>query len=292
MNPDDAGARNNLGLTLLTTGHPGEALPLFEQRVVAEPDSPVGYMNLAHGLVLAGFRNEGIAAAERALLLDPYARPAQLMFVVRDMLHARSAAAEQRLERLLEVDRDCGRCLAYLGIISQLTDRLDEAERRYREAAATPGDNEVPFLRLAHLMAVRGRDAESRAFLSKATARAVADIKEEVDSAGPSWRLAAAAAIRGDRDEAVAWYARAVAAGRRDFAWDRFDPMFTALRRDAEFLELSDPRRLAPDHAAAEPVVRRLASTMHVVDRRFGRWLSAPSVTAPADPPGWPGVSK
>ena len=102
---------------------------------------------------------------------------------------------------------------------------------------------------------------------------------------------AAAAAIRGDQTDAIAWSARAIAAGRREFQWDRFDPLLSSLRDDPRFLELCDPSRLATDHRAAEPVVRRLASTLRVIDWRFGRFLSSPAV--PDDPPGWPSrVSK
>jgi len=53
-----------------------------------------------------------------------------------------------------------------------------------------------------------------------------------------------------------------------------------------------DPNRLTTDHRAAEPVVRRLASTLRVIEWRFGRFLSSPAAV-PDDPLGWPSrVSK
>jgi len=64
-------------------------------------------------------------------------------------------------------------------------------------------------------------------------------IQAAIDIPGPLWRLAAAVAIRGDRTDAIAWYARAVAAGRRELEWDRFDPLLSSLRNDPRFLELS-----------------------------------------------------
>lgn len=66
----------------------------------------------------------------------------------------------------------------------------------------------------------------------------------------------------------------AVAAGRRDLNWDRFDPLFTSVRNTPEFQRLSDPRaRLAGEHAGAEPIVRRVAATFRTVDEQFGRLL-------------------
>ena len=289
MRPEDALTGNNLGAALLAVGRPAEALPLFERRIAAEPDSPIGYANLGRALTVSGFRAEGLAAAQRALLLNPYGRDPQLQHATNDMLAGRYAPATQRLERLLEVDRDCGRCVSYLGLIAELEGRTDEAERLYRRAREYAGDNEVPVLRLAHLTAMLGRRAESEVFLANATRRARADLANDMGGEGPAWRLGAAAAIRGDREEAIDWYQRAVQAGRRGLVWDRFDPLYSSLRDDPRFLTLSDPRRFAADHDAAAPVVARLASTLHAVDRRYAPLLASPLAGWPDDPPGWPG---
>src|SRR5262245_22542968 len=58
--PDDHRTASNLGVVLKESGRIAESLPLFERRIAAVSEDPLGYVNLAQGLVLVGFQHEGL----------------------------------------------------------------------------------------------------------------------------------------------------------------------------------------------------------------------------------------
>lgn len=68
------------------------------------------------------------------------------------------------------------------------------------------------------------------------------------ESSSPAWQLAVVAAIRNDRQTALDRYQQAVAAGRRDAPWDRWDPLLSVLHAAPAF-----SRRKRPPIASTRP---------------------------------------
>jgi tetratricopeptide (TPR) repeat protein len=280
LNPNDADAAISLGRTLTASGHVTEALGLYEQQITAFPQSGVGYAYLAEGLSVVGHAAPSVQAARAAVALVPHAGVAQRALVRDDLLAGRHEAARLRLKRMLEVRPDCAQCLVQLGLIEQLGGQPQRAEVRYRAARAISPPFPSAALRLAQLLAADGRRAEAKALLGEVEATARAEISAGSEQYYPRWQLAIVAALRGDGQSAIEWYAQAVALGRRDSTWDQWDPLLAVVRRQEPYAALQDPFRV--EHQAAARLVARLTSLLGGGTERFRLLTGIP------DPPGWP----
>ena len=275
LNPGNAYIQNNLGLAMQSLGRLAEALPLFERRIAAAPDDATGYVSFAETLWQAGQTDAALAVAARALLLEPYNHPVKMLVVRADLTGGRHSEARAKLEQQLAVDPGCAQCAVLLGLIDQVGGNWTGAERQYRRAMEiSPGFTGGPF-RLGHLRRLQGRHEESDALLANVVARATAAIGRGVETSGPRWQLAVAAAIRGDRDAALTWYTRALHAGWRDLTWDRWEPMLADLHLDPNFLDLSNRERFPEDLDAGRLAMQRMPAAMAAFDRRYGRLLGA-----------------
>jgi transcriptional activator of cad operon len=228
LRPGDHNTRLNLGWTLTATGNVEAAVEIIRPRVTEMPDA-LGYAYLAEALWLAGRLSEAIAAARTAAEFEPFARQPQLLLIRSELISANRASAQSRLQRLLQAYPDCSQCVAQLGLIEQLADNFSVAEARYREAIAMPSPPPGASLRLAHVLTVTGRHTEAATVLQGVEEAATRELTTTPHWM-PRWTLAAAAAIRGDRRQSLTWFREAVGAGRRDAAWDAFEPMFDGVR--------------------------------------------------------------
>ena len=280
LRPNDAEAAIGLGRVLMYSGHVTEALGLYERHITAFPQSSVGYAYLSDGLAMAGYPALSLEAARAAVALEPHARDAQRMLVQDDLLRSRYEAARVRLERMLEVRPDCAQCLVQLGLVEQLRGQRQRAEARYRAARAVWPPFPPAALRLAQLQVADGRRAEAQVLLGEVEATARAEIGAASEAYYPRWQLAIVAALRGDGQSAIELYAQAVALGRRDSAWDQWDPLLALVRRQEPYAALQDPSRA--EHQAAARLVGRIASQLAAGTERFGLLTRIP------DPPGWP----
>jgi len=68
---------SNMGVLLMRTGKPADAIPLFRGALGRRPDLPGIHENLAQALLMVGNRGEAIAELEAALRLDPGAAAAR-----------------------------------------------------------------------------------------------------------------------------------------------------------------------------------------------------------------------
>ena len=188
-----------------------------------------GYAYLAEALWLAGRSNDATAAARTAAEFEPFAQQPQLLLIKNDLVSANRASAQARLQRLLQAYPDCSECVVQLGLIEQLADNPAAAEARYREAIAMSPPPPDASLRLAHVLTLTGRHREAAAILEKVEESATRGLTR-TQLWMPRWTLAVAAAIRGDRPAALKWFHESLRDGRRDSAWDAFEPMFDAVR--------------------------------------------------------------
>jgi predicted Zn-dependent protease len=147
-----------------------------------------------------------------------------------DLITGDHLAARNKLLRLLQAYPDCTRCAIDLGLIEQLAGNLAGAEDRYRESVAMDPRSWEASVRLAHVLLLADRRQEAEQVLSAVQLSSLHVTGNPAALWHPHWSLAAAAAIRGDRQEAVKRYHEAIRLGRRDRAWDAFEPMFDSVR--------------------------------------------------------------
>jgi DNA-binding winged helix-turn-helix (wHTH) protein/Flp pilus assembly protein TadD len=276
--PENHTTRADLGITLMYQGRVAEAVTLFDERVAADNDlATYGYF--ANGLMLAGYLGEAAAVARHALTLEPYALEPQLLLARASLLQGHHDAARARLERLLEVWPDCSNCVTQLGLIDQLTGANQRAESRFLQARSMAASPALASLRLAQLWHTSGRLHDAAAMLSTVEAEARAEIDAGSEAPMPRWKLAAAAAVRGDRASAARWYARSIDAGRTDAAWDHWDPLLAVLRSSPEFATVG--QRSDAEHRAAAALVFRS-------DVIRAALAQQPAPDTDVDRPGWP----
>jgi hypothetical protein len=120
-------------------------------------------------------------------------------------------------------------------------------------------------LRLAQVLTMVGESAEAENLLDALEQTTLDTIARGAGTSFDWWQLAAAASIRGDRHLAIERYGQAVAAGRRDAAWDRWDPLLSAIQTEPAFFALQQQTEF--EHRAAAPIAARLTSTLGDIER-------------------------
>jgi Flp pilus assembly protein TadD len=229
LNPDDHATPLNLGRLLFMRGQTGAAIEMIRKRIAVMPDV-YAYAHLAEALWLDGRLHDATAAARTAVDHEPFAREPQLLLARHELVSGDHAAAGARLRRLLQAHPDCTQCVVQLGIIEQEAGNLAAAETHYREAVAMTADFVSAQLRLAHVLWLTDRRQQASALLQRVEQTSQQLIESGSESWLPRWNIAVSAAIRGNRGLALTWFGEAVRMGRRDTAWDAFEPMFDAIR--------------------------------------------------------------
>jgi transcriptional activator of cad operon len=257
LRPRDHPSRTNLGYVLTATGRLDAALRVFAEHRAVWPDWPALYSFPALALAIAGYEDEGVRLAAMSIDRKPLLVESHLVLVRVDLVHGRYEAAQARLQRLLEVNPDCQRCVTLMGLAAQMQGRLDDARDHYEHALEMqPGFGESR-LRLAQVRLLEHDSAGARTLVADFERWIQLGIDQGVDNPQLPWYLAAAAALSDDPNRAMHWYARAVEAGHRDVIWDMWDPALAALRREPDFVRLSD--RIHADHRRLAPLAARLA---------------------------------
>ncbi len=245
LQPKYWGNYSHLGNFYYRHGRYGEAEAAFRKAIELTPDNARGYSNLGQVLHESGGRDkEAIAALERSIALRPSYRAASNLAVI-VFSEGRFADAARAYEKALEFDTSDYRVWRNLGIsyywapgerpkaASALTRALGLGEK---QLAVNPRDAAL-LVDLADCHALLGHAAQTRELLKRGLALAPDDVEVQYTAAGAFEQI-------GDRETALRWIKRALAAGyARSGVED--DPGLAALRADPRYLRES-PEKEGP----------------------------------------------
>jgi tetratricopeptide (TPR) repeat protein len=224
-NPGDPAPHNALGVLLLDTGHPDDAIAEFRTAIGLEPNTAAAHANLGRALAAKGERDQALAELHRALDLDPTYPPAHY----------------------------------HLGLALAAQGKTAEAIGQWREAVRCDPNYAEAHDALAAALFAQGETAQALAHWRAAIEAVPADV---VALRHAAWILATSsqAPLR-NGPEALAFAVRAAElSGTRDAAV--LDALAAAYAETGRFADavLTAQRALAlADAAHAESLKRRLA---------------------------------
>jgi tetratricopeptide (TPR) repeat protein len=239
LQPSTWSGTNHLGVFYYKHGRYAEAIPVFQRVLSGNPDNARVYSNLGGALLQTNRFEEALAAFRKSISLQP-----------NGSAYSNAGTAEFFLGRYKEAAQDFQKAVALIPARHGFWQNLADA---YHWSSSEPQAQEAceQAIRLVRKdLEINPRDGPARSRLAICLARTgkLAAAQEEMERAT---RLAAnkpqvmydaaiVAHVTGQRQEALAWIARAAAAG---FSLEmiRREPEFADLRKEKNFEEALRP---------------------------------------------------
>ena len=234
LRPTYWGNYSYLGVFYFRLGRYTEAEAAFRKLIELAPDNARGHANLGGALYGQGRIEDAASEFERAVAIRPDGRALTNLGTVRFYLgrHAEAASAFEQAVRLDDRDLRLWKNLA--DALYWTPGRRDEARPALERVLAlaadelrvSPNDASV-LIRKADAEAMLGESAAARAGARRALAQAENDVDVMAVAASLYERL-------GERQQALAWLARAVRQGYPRWEIER-DPSLEQLRTDSGY---------------------------------------------------------
>jgi len=206
LNPNDSGSLQAYGNYLRTTNRPGEAIPILETALVADPLSPLVLFDLGKAEMYAGNPERNIELGKRIQEIDPSSVYGYTSLIQAYMWLGRHDLMWPWYMKGLDSDPEDFENWAFLGTYAATLGAFEWVDR-YLDRAVELGPNEPAVLsRHAQALAMQGRHDDALAIVRPA-------LESGLDNRWGSnqvfLRLIRDDAIRtGNLDEARAWYQR------------------------------------------------------------------------------------
>jgi TolB-like protein len=232
LNPNYVTAIRNIGLLDYRIGQFADAVAAAKRSILLAPDNVMGYVQAAMALAAAGEDSAALGWYRRARILDP-GHPVPLLGIGWLYLAAGERdRAKNVADTLLHLVPEFGPGL-------ELFICIDMACRDFRSALRVYEDGGSPVnARGAYLLNAAGRKSESQRVLRETIAKTDRFVNDGDESPTPRFEAAAALELMGRREEALAWFRRALDAGWREVRWARQDPLLASVRTDSAFQQL------------------------------------------------------
>ena len=202
---DEAIRRNNFGAELLKQGKLAEAITEFRQAVTVDPAYAAAWRNLGFALDQAGQVDEAVTAYQKALALEP------------------------------EVNTHNN-----LGVLYDKKERYTEAIQEFEKALKLSPGNATVQKNLEQARQSQGILQERQARIAEAQKQAEARPRDP----RAAYNLARVYASFDEKDNALAWLAKALQLGYDDLDFVRTDPVLAGLRTDPRFGRVLEQRRV------------------------------------------------
>ena len=170
IDPQDAAAHNNLGLTFQELGRVDEAEASYNQAIVLKPDFAEAHYNLGNTLQNQGRLDEAAASYNQAIVLKPDFVEAYINLGLTLQELGRVDEAEASYNQAIVLKPNFAEAHNNLGITLKELGRLDEAEVSFRQAIALNPDFAKAHYNLGNTLKNQGRLDEAEASYKQAIA--------------------------------------------------------------------------------------------------------------------------
>lgn len=232
LNPSGGGLLSNFSIAEMQYGRLDEAVYLGRRGFMLSGKR--SFYHLVAPILMIRADAESRILLEEAERRAPTDSRVQMMLGMLELLEgsgdkalARSKAVAEREPKNMEMSFHRAD-IAYLTDDTDLESLLAPHVRR-SPANRSVWEGESVRLRYAYALQKRGESARSKVLAAEAERHARERIAAGDDTPVQRVELAAAAALRGDADAALAWLERALDAGYRDYGFLERDPIFRSL---------------------------------------------------------------
>jgi tetratricopeptide (TPR) repeat protein len=230
LKPDSLEGLTSLGEILTEGGRNAEAIRTLKRALSLAPNSNVVWDDLGYVYHYAGLDDAAEKAYRRSVELNPTTTRIHWMHARMLLYLGRAAEAEQEMREALAENPNQFKAMAYLGEFLYYQGKLDEAKpvlERAEELSHNNDDDTARFM-TGFLYASKGERDKIDARLFRLHP---GDI---IDGDGAYW-MGGIYALLGDREQALAWFRRAVEVGNHNYPWFQRDKNYDKLRNDPEY---------------------------------------------------------
>ena len=147
-NPTDPRVYNNLGIAYELTNDFEKARSAYEKAIEINPDNSSTLNNLAGLSLLEGKSEDATILYDSAistdpLFIEPYMNIARMFIEMREF-----SSAEPYIRNVLQIEPDNAEALNYLGIITSVTERSEEAVKHFQDAIKSDANQYSVFSNL------------------------------------------------------------------------------------------------------------------------------------------------
>jgi len=174
ISPKEPRVLVNRGLVLGVLKRPKEAAEAFAEAARSAPDDPLLQVLLADSYAEVGEWELALAAASRALSLDPKLAAAHAARAYVALRQGNTEAAAASYREAARLDPKNARHAYFLGRVHEKGNDLKQAERQYRTALAKDPDNVTYMLALGGVLVRRGQGKQALT-IYKGAAKAAPD---------------------------------------------------------------------------------------------------------------------
>jgi serine/threonine protein kinase/tetratricopeptide (TPR) repeat protein len=203
LQPDNPGARLNLGLALARNGKLDEAIAAYRKAIELKPDYAMAYYGLGHTFGKQGRLEEAIAAYHKAIeLRSDYPEAHTNLGLILDQ-QGRSEEAVAALRKAIALKSDLAEAHHGLGVALYKQGQLDGAITAFRKVIKLNPDDAIAYSNLGNCLRAKGKMQEAIDACRKA-------IELKPDYAAAYSNLAVTLREQGKPEEAAAVYRKVI----------------------------------------------------------------------------------